>query len=76
MHSQACLSQMSALASGGGVNMLQELGGVLRRWGPGHGGQSPGDTRRPAVMGQEAYHTSLTAAPCTGPSWQSTAASF
>lgn len=28
---QASLSQMSALSSGGGVNLLQELAGVLRR---------------------------------------------
>lgn len=28
---QASLGQMSALSSGGGVNLLQELAGVLRR---------------------------------------------
>ncbi len=31
--SQASLSQMSALSGGGGVNLLQELAGVLRRRG-------------------------------------------
>lgn len=30
---QASLSQMSALSTGGGVNMLQEMAGLLRRCG-------------------------------------------